>query len=153
MVATALFVCSVDSTRCPVSDASIAVSSVSPSRISPTMITSGSWRSTARSPFANVNPALSLVCPWFTPGSAYSTGIFDGDDVLAGVDQLRQRGVQRGRLAAAGRTGDEHDAFGPVNQVAHRVEHGAAHADPVEPPPQPLLSSRRRTAFSPWTVG
>ena len=38
------------------------------------MITSGSWRSTARSPLANVKPALSLVWPWLTPGRAYSTG-------------------------------------------------------------------------------
>jgi hypothetical protein len=42
-------VCIVDSTRWPVSAACIAISSVSPSRISPTRMTSGSWRSAARS--------------------------------------------------------------------------------------------------------
>ena len=45
---------SVESTKCPVRDAVIAVLAVSGSRISPTMITSGSWRSAARSPFKNV---------------------------------------------------------------------------------------------------
>ena len=63
MVPMALAVCSVENTRCPVSDASIAVVNVAESRISPTMMTSGSWRSTARSPFANVKPAFSLICP------------------------------------------------------------------------------------------
>ena len=63
IVAIALFVCSVEKTRCPVSDASIDVVSVSVSRISPTIMTSGSWRRTARSPFANVKPAFSLIWP------------------------------------------------------------------------------------------
>ena len=40
-------VCSVANTRCPVSAAVIAVAIVSRSRISPTRITSGSWRSAA----------------------------------------------------------------------------------------------------------
>ena len=54
----ASFVCSVDSTRWPVSADSMAILAVSPSRISPTMITSGSARSIARRPPANVRPAL-----------------------------------------------------------------------------------------------
>ena len=54
MVSTASSVCSVDSTRWPVSAAVIAISMVSKSRISPTRITSGSWRSAARSALANV---------------------------------------------------------------------------------------------------
>ena len=51
-------VCSVENTRCPVSAALRAVSSVSMSRISPTRITSGSWRSTWRS--AEANDSVSL---------------------------------------------------------------------------------------------
>ena len=54
----ASFVCSVDSTRWPVSADSTAILAVSASRISPTMITSGSARSIARSPVAKVSPAL-----------------------------------------------------------------------------------------------
>ena len=45
MVSVASSVCSVESTRWPVSAAVSAVSMVSESRISPTRITSGSWRS------------------------------------------------------------------------------------------------------------
>ncbi len=40
----ASLVCRVEKTRWPVSDAWIAISAVSTSRISPTMMTSGSWR-------------------------------------------------------------------------------------------------------------
>ena len=39
-------VCSVEITRCPVSAAWMALRAESPSRISPTKITSGSWRIT-----------------------------------------------------------------------------------------------------------
>ena len=53
---------------------STAIRAVSPSRISPTMITSGSARSIERSPRAKVSPALRLTCSWLTPGSWYSTG-------------------------------------------------------------------------------
>ena len=47
-VSGASTVCSVESTRWPVSAADSAVCTVSSSRISPTRITSGSWRSTRR---------------------------------------------------------------------------------------------------------
>ncbi len=39
-----------------------------------TMIIFGSWRRSARRPFAKVMPALALVCVWLTPGILYSTG-------------------------------------------------------------------------------
>ena len=58
----------------PVSAASIAIRAVSASRISPTMITSGSARSTERSPVAKVRPALRWTPIWLTPSSRYSTG-------------------------------------------------------------------------------
>ena len=48
IVSVASRVCSVDSTRCPVSAAASAVRTVSSSRISPIRITSGSCRSTRR---------------------------------------------------------------------------------------------------------
>ncbi|MNE91265.1 hypothetical protein D3C80_1888570 [compost metagenome] len=47
-VSAALLVCRVDITICPVWAALMAISAVSRSRISPTMITSGSWRRKAR---------------------------------------------------------------------------------------------------------
>src|SRR3569833_3014372 len=49
---------SVESTKCPVCAALIAISAVSRSRISPTMITSGSWRRNDRSAAAKVMPRL-----------------------------------------------------------------------------------------------
>ena len=51
-------VCSVDNTRCPVSEASRAVSIVSLSRISPTRITLGACRKAARK--ANAKLGVSL---------------------------------------------------------------------------------------------
>ena len=56
---TASLVCKVVNTKCPVKAALTAVSAVSASRISPTMITSGSWRKIARNPAAKVIPAAS----------------------------------------------------------------------------------------------
>ena len=62
MVSIALFVCSVLNTRWPVSDASMPVDAVSSSRISPTMITSGSARRNERMAFAKVKPILGCTC-------------------------------------------------------------------------------------------
>ena len=70
----ASFVCSVDSTRWPVCAALMAISAVSRSRISPTMITSGSWRRNARSAEANVRPTFGLTFTWLTPGRLISAG-------------------------------------------------------------------------------
>ena len=53
MVSVASRVCSVENTRWPVSAASRAVSIVSKSRISPTRMTSGSWRRALRRACAN----------------------------------------------------------------------------------------------------
>ena len=74
IAAGASFVCSVESTKWPVSAASIEMRAVSPSRISPTMITSGSERTIERSAVAKVSPARGLICTWLTPPSRYSTG-------------------------------------------------------------------------------
>src|SRR3989338_11551363 len=63
-----------DKTRCPVKAAWIAISTVSSSRISPTIIMSGFWRRRARKPLAKVMPVLALTCVWFTLGNSYSTG-------------------------------------------------------------------------------
>ena len=70
----ASLVCSVERTRCPVSAASIAICAVSWSRISPTMITSGSARIIERRPASKVTPALGLTCICLIPDSSYSTG-------------------------------------------------------------------------------
>ena len=71
---SASFVCSVASTRWPVSEACTAICAVSRSRISPIMITSGSWRRIARSVRAKSSSMRGLTCVCATPSSAYSIG-------------------------------------------------------------------------------
>ena len=51
-----------------------AISAVSRSRISPTMMTSGSWRTIERSALANVRSICGLTWIWLMPGIWYSTG-------------------------------------------------------------------------------
>ena len=70
----ASLVWSVESTRWPVSADSIAILAVGVSRISPTIITSGSARSIERSASANPSFAFGLIWIWLMPGSWYSTG-------------------------------------------------------------------------------
>ena len=70
----ASLVCSVDSTRWPVSAALTAISAVSKSRISPTRMMLGSWRRNERSAAAKFRPMLSLTCTWLTPARLNSTG-------------------------------------------------------------------------------
>ncbi len=74
MAPTAVPVCSVDSTRWPVVDASAAAAAVSGSRISPITTMLGSWRSMAFRLDVKVMPTLSLTCTCVMPSRAYSTG-------------------------------------------------------------------------------
>ena len=74
MVLGASLVCSVDSTRWPVSAALTAISAVSKSRISPTRMMLGSWRRKLRSAAAKLRPMLSRTCTWLTPTRLNSTG-------------------------------------------------------------------------------
>ena len=73
-------------------------------------------------------------CTWTCtmPGSRYSIGILDRDDVDAARLHLAQRGVERRRLAAPGRTGDEHEPLALLEQRADAREVGVAEADRVE---------------------
>ena len=82
---------------------SIAIWAVSRSRTSPTMITSGSARTIERSPAAKVRPVFGLTCTCLTPSSSYSTGSSTVMIVLSGVLTRAEAGVERGRLARAGR--------------------------------------------------
>ena len=68
MVFTALVVCRVPSTRCPVSAAVMAMEIVSASRNSPTRITSGSSRIAARTPSAKLG--------MWVPSSRWITWLF-----------------------------------------------------------------------------
>ena len=62
IAAGASLVCSVDNTRWPVNAAWIAISAVSRSRISPTMMMSGSWRISVRMPLEKSTPMLCCTC-------------------------------------------------------------------------------------------
>ena len=108
--AAASLVCRVENTRWPVSAAWMAISAVSASRISPTMMTSGSWRRIERRPLAKVSSIFGLTWIWPTPCSWYSTGSSMVMMFLSVVLIFDSAGVERGRLAAAGRAGDQDDA-------------------------------------------
>ena len=71
---TAELVCSVEYTWWPVIAARNAISAVSWSRISPTRITSGSWRIIERMPLAKSSFAASLTEVWRISVIGYSTG-------------------------------------------------------------------------------
>ena len=113
IVSTAPIVCSVESTRCPVSAAESAAHTVSGSRISPIRMTSGSWR---KHPLervvevVGVGADLALVDDRALVGVQDLDRVLDRDDVtrLVLVDVVDHRGERR-RLARAGRTGDEHE--------------------------------------------
>ncbi len=137
-----LLACTVVKTRCPVSADWMAICAVSESRISPTMILSGSWRRIERRPRAKVSPFFSLIGIWVMPFSWYSTGILDGDDlVLDGLD-LGQRGVERGGLAGAGRAGHEHHAVGLADVLAEAPQLDLREAEDVELQLGELLADR-----------
>ena len=74
IVSGAELVCSVDSTKWPVNEASIPACAVSLSRISPIRIMSGSARKNARRAAAKLKPILGLTCTCCRPGCVISTG-------------------------------------------------------------------------------
>ena len=74
IVLGASLVCSVESTRWPVSAALVAIDAVSMSRISPTMMMFGSWRRNAFRADENDSPTASLTSTWLMPSRLYSTG-------------------------------------------------------------------------------
>ena len=74
MTSNTLLACTLVNTWWPVSAACTAICAVSASRISPTMILSGSWRRMERRPRAKVRPFFSLTGICSTPASWYSIG-------------------------------------------------------------------------------
>src|SRR5216684_404397 len=100
IVEGASFVCSVESTRCPVSAALIAIDPVSRSRISPTMMMFGSWRRNARSAAANVIPPSLRTSTWLMPSKLYSTGS-SAEYNLLGINQVLVRNDVGMTFAAA----------------------------------------------------
>ena len=54
-------------------------------------------------PLGEREAGLVVGLPLVDAGQRVFDRVFDGDDVLAGLDQLAERRIQRGGLAAAGR--------------------------------------------------
>ncbi len=148
-------VCSVESTRWPVSAASTAMCAVSRSRISPTMITSGSARSIERSPTSKVTPALGAICICLMPAMRFSTG--------SSIVRI-QRSPSLSACRAAYSVVDFPDPVGPVTSTAPlgrwmaRVEAlevvaPACRASRGRRRPLAALSRMRMTTPSPLTSG
>ncbi|MCY1229434.1 hypothetical protein D9M72_417980 [compost metagenome] len=74
MALGASLVCSVLNTRWPVSAACTAISAVARSRISPTMMMSGSCRISARRPSVKPKSSCGCTCVWLNEGSIISIG-------------------------------------------------------------------------------
>ncbi len=79
------FVCRVAKTRWPVSEASMPVEVVSLSRISPTMMMSGSARRNAFITVAKSIPAFLFTCTWRRPFCVISTGSSAVQILVSGV--------------------------------------------------------------------
>ena len=107
-----LLACTVVNTRWPVRADCTAICAVSGSRISPTMILSGSWRRIERRPRAKVKPFLLVDRDLHHPLELVLDRILDGDELLLLVVDLGQGRIQGGGLAAAGRPGDQHHPVG-----------------------------------------
>ena len=115
-------------TKTPVRAARMPIRAVSSSRISPIMMTSGSWRSIAR------NPSLKPMSPGIVdlalvdPGDAVLDGVFDRHHVLERrVDPLQA--VVKGRgLAGADRPGDQDGPVRLGDQLVERLRLRAGHA-------------------------
>ena len=69
---------------------------------------------------ANVSPIFGCTCICEMPRELVLDRILDGEDVEVRLVDLVQARVERGRLAGAGRAGDEDDAVGPRDQVLHQ---------------------------------
>ena len=59
-------------------------------------------------------------------------GVFGGEDLDRRIVDRLQRGVERGRLARSGRSRDEHDAVGLVDEHVHLRPVVVAQADAIE---------------------
>ncbi len=120
-VDAAVVVWSVPNTRWPVSAVSIAIATVSRSRISPTRMMSGSSRSAARSAPLNESVCVSdlALVDQALPVLVHELDrILDRDDVVVAVpvDVVDHR-AERRRLARTGRAGHEHEALRQVAQL------------------------------------
>ena len=153
MVDAASNVCTVESTRWPVMAARMAISAVSPSRISPTATMSGSWRRMARRPLANVMPVFSLICTWFAPSMLYSTG---SSSVTRFTESSFSSRIMVYMVELLPEPVGPTMSTMPLLAWMRRLYF--SRFEPAKPMPlgsksDSFLSSRRMTTVSPWMVG
>ena len=118
ITSTTLLAWTVVKTRWPVRADWTAICAVSSSRISPTMILSGSWRRIERSPRAKVRPFFSLTGIWVMPLSWYSTGS-SMVTILSSVETISDRQAYRVVvLPDPVGPGHQHHAVGLVDELA-----------------------------------
>ena len=110
IVLGASLVCSVESTRWPVSAALTAISAVSKSRISPTRMMFGILAEERAQRRREVQADVLLDLDLVDAGEVELDRVLRGHDVGFGRVDLRDRRVERVGLAAAGRAGHEHHA-------------------------------------------
>ena len=108
--AVASVACSDESTKWPVSADCTAMRAVSTSRISPTRITSGSWRRIDLQAVGERDAGLLVDLDLVDRREDVLDRVFDRHDVALGLVDLGQRRVERGGLAAPGRAGADHHA-------------------------------------------
>ncbi len=135
----ASLVCSVERTRWPVSADSTAIRAVSASRISPTMITSGSARSIERRPVGEGEAGLGVHLDLVDARHLVLDRVLDRDDVAVDRVERVERRVERGGLARAGRAGDQHRAVGLVEARLEALAGLVAHAQRVDADQRRLL--------------
>ena len=146
----------------------MAISAVSRSRISPTMITSGSARRTDAQTGGERHPRLDRHLHLLDPLDRRLDRVLDRHQASLPVVDRRQAGVQRGRLARPGRAGDEHRPVGLLDRVgealaarprACRATAGRARRRPVSrirmtipSPPTSGSETTRTSTLRPSTV-
>ena len=149
----ASFVCSVENTRWPVSAAWTAFSAVSRSRISPTMMMSGSCRRIVPQGGAEGDADRGLDADLVELVVHHLDGVLDGDHVHFGRRDRLERRVEGRGLAAARRPRDQDDAVRPGDEGAEKLVLPGREPDlfqvleedvRVEDPDHDLLAEGRR---------
>ena len=82
---------------------------------------------------AKVMPILAFDLTLVHAGQVVLDGVFGRDDLDVGPVELVERGVERGRLARAGRAGHEQDPVGTFDQLLEPGEVLVAEPEVLEP--------------------
>lgn len=117
----ASFVCREEKTMWPVMAARTEMDAVSASRVSPTMMTSGSWRSRARQAALEGQARHVVHLGLVDAVQVALHGVLNGGNVHLPLGDLLQHHVQRGGLAAAGGAGQVDEPLGRSSSGRNRL--------------------------------